>query len=70
MQFPHPLLYSLDDVRQNFEFLQGSGLYWGSGAPTFTPSGNAVSFFFRKDAPTVANQRIYIFTGSAWSGIV
>lgn len=46
----------------------GATISSGSGAP----SGSATTgdIYFRTDTPTVANQRIYIYTGSAWTGIV
>ena len=61
---------SFEDITLDLEQLQTSGIFWGSGVPTFTPDQNAVSFYLRKDKPTVANQRIYIYTGSAWTGIL
>jgi hypothetical protein len=70
VQLPVVPVHSFEDVTLDMEALQGSGIFWGSGAPTFIPAAKAVSFYFRKDTPTVANQRIYIYTGSAWTGIV
>ena len=69
MKFPQALVHDFEGVTQNFEFLQGSGLYWGSGAPTFAPDGGA-GFYLRSDTPTVANQRIYVYSGSSWTGIL
>ena len=40
----------------------------GTGAPS--GSGNKGDIYFRTDTPTTANQRIYIYTGSTWTGIV
>lgn len=49
--------------------LQEAGwLYSGSGAPTATPSGTA--FYLRTDTPGTANQRLYVWNGSAWTGIL
>jgi hypothetical protein len=64
-----------EGCQENFEFLEESGLYWGSGAPAFVPSENQSAqklacFYFRRDTPGVANQRIYVWNGSAWTGIV
>ena len=70
MRFPYSIVHSFEGAQRNFEFLEGSGLYWGSGAPAFLPANKDVSFYLRKDTPTVANQRIYIFNGTAWVGIV
>lgn len=70
MKLPAQWVDGFDDCQLNFEALQGSGLFWGSGAPTFIPDGHTVSYYFRQDTPTVANQRIYIYTGSAWTGIL
>lgn len=70
MKFAALPVYSLEDATLNFELLTSSGIFWGSGTPTFTPEGKAVSFYFRKDTPTVANQRLYVYTGSAWTGIL
>ncbi|MGH9439265.1 MAG: hypothetical protein ACRD22_15560, partial [Terriglobia bacterium] len=41
-----------------------------SGAPPNAPSGMTGSFYFRSDTPTTANQRIYVWDGSTWTGIV
>lgn len=70
MKLPVQLVESFDDMQLNFEFLQGSGIFWGTGAPNFVPDGFQVSFYFRKDTPTVSNQRIYVFNGSAWTGVL
>ena len=70
MLFQAPVVESFEDATLNFEELQGSNLFWGSGAPAFLPPQSAVSYYFRQDTPTVANQRIYVFTGSTWTGIL
>ena len=70
MKLPAVPAHSFDDATLNFEALEASGLYWGSGAPTFTPPSKTVSFYFRKDTPTTVNQRLYVYTGSAWTGIL
>ena len=73
MRFPFRHLESLEDAQQNFEFLQASRLYWGNGAPTIVPPSSQTSpgaFYFRLDKPTVANQRIYVWSGTAWTGIL
>lgn len=44
------------------------GLYQGSGSPTTAAGMGAI--YYRTDTPTVANQRIYIYTGTEWTGIV
>ena len=59
-----------DDLTYNFEQLQRMGLYAGSGAPAFVPDIGSGSFYFRQDTPTVANQRIYVYNGTSWTGIV
>lgn len=59
---------SLEDATHNFE--QMAPFSVGKGAPTYVPTNNQVTFHFRTDTPTVANQRIYIYTGSVWNGIV
>ena len=70
MKFPYRPTDDFEGTTNNFEFLETSGIFWGSGAPTFTPDSNRVSFYFRKDTPGTVNQRIYIYNGSAWVGIV
>lgn len=67
---PFQVITSLEDVTRNFEQIEAAGMFTGVGAPAFLPSNANVSYYFRKDTPTVANQRIYVFTGSAWVGIV
>jgi hypothetical protein len=48
----------------------GSGLWSGVGVPS-SSLGSAGDFYFRKDTPSVANQRIYVNLGvGVWSGII
>lgn len=47
----------------------GITLYTGAGAPTFTPNASG-DYYFRKDAPTTANQRIYVYNGTSWTAVV
>lgn len=70
MKLPAVPVQDFEDATINFEALESSYIYWGTGAPTFIPPAKAVSFYFRRDTPTVANQRIYIYTGSVWTGIL
>ena len=70
MKLPALPVDSFEDATLNAEFLEGSGIFWGSGEPAFTPQNNAVSYFFRKDTPTVSNQRLYVYDGSSWTGIL
>ena len=67
-RFLHREVHSFEDATRNFEQIEAAGMYSGFGAPTFVPP--AVSLYFRRDTPTTANQRLYIWTGSAWSGIL
>jgi hypothetical protein len=46
-----------------------SAVRGGSGAPS-AAVGSDGDFYFRKDTPTTANQRIYIRSAGAWVGIV
>lgn len=69
MKFRHLHLTSFQDAQENFEQIDAASLYAGIGAPAFRPAENR-GFFFRLDTPTVANQRIYVWTGSAWTGIL
>ena len=51
-----------------FQFLSGSTLYSGSGAPgAFGINGD---YYFRTDTPAVANQRIYVRSAGVWVGIL
>ena len=46
-----------------------STLYSGSGAPS-NGSGANGDFYFREDTPGSANQRLYVKSAGAWTGIV
>ena len=47
----------------------GSTIISGSGAPSNSIGTNG-QFYFRTDTPGTANQRLYVKSGGAWSGIV
>lgn len=47
----------------------GGSLYSGSGAPA-AGLGADGDYYFRTDTPGVANQRIYVNSAGAWTGIV
>lgn len=69
MKFPFAEIHSLEDAQRNFEAIESQHIYTGDGAPGFTPTdGNA--YYFRFDTPGTAMQRIYVFDGSTWTGIV
>jgi hypothetical protein len=46
-----------------------ANLFSGSGVPSNT-YGAEGDYYFRTDTPSTANQRIYVKTGAAWTGIV
>jgi hypothetical protein len=69
VRFPFREVHDLESAQRNFEFLEQSGISWGVGAPTAPPSGG-IGIYLRHDTPTVANQLIYKWTGSAWTGVL
>ena len=48
----------------------GAGIWSGSGAPTGVTGAASGDVYFRTDTPGTANQRIYIYNGSTWTGIL
>lgn len=73
MKFPFREVHGFEDTTRNFEFMEQSGIYWGTGAPAFVPQENQqghCAFFFRRDTPGTANQRIYVWNGTTWTGIL
>ena len=70
MDLPFPLVEDFNSVQRNFEAIQDQVPYSGTGAPTFTPRNKQVVYYWRTDTPSTANQRLYVFTGSAWVGIL
>ena len=70
MRFLHRHVESFEDVTRNFEQIEQQGIYSGTGAPAFVPSDGKGAVYFRRDTPGTVNQRIYIWSGSAWTGIL
>lgn len=68
MKLPVQDVRTPEDAQLNFEFLGGSIVYWGDGAPAFVPDGNSASYYFRRDAGV--STHIYYFNGSSWAAIV
>ena len=68
MRFPHRFISIFTDATRNFEYLEGSGLTWGQGAPS-KPPADPVAYYFRLDKSLAANTRIYYWNGSSWTGI-
>ena len=69
MRFAHQVITGLNDATQNFEQIELQRLYSGNGAPAFRPREQS-AYYFRFDTPGTSMQRIYIFNGTAWVGIV
>ena len=49
--------------------LGGPTLYGGDGAPA-TALGADGDYYFRRDTPGTANQRLYVKASGSWSGVV
>lgn len=47
----------------------GNQMLGGTGAPA-AGMGNNGDYYFRTDTPGTANQRLYVKSGGAWTGIV
>ena len=48
----------------------GARLFSGSGAPGTITGEASGDFYFRTDTPGTANQRLYVYNGSSWTGIL
>lgn len=65
----HPRLDNVE-AQENLDDLLGAVnqisqfLYWGTGVPTFTPTGRAL--FIRIDGG--AGTSLYVYEGAAWAG--
>ena len=70
MDLPFSLVHDFTGVQKNFEAIQDQVPYSGKGAPTFIPPNKQVVYYWRTDTPSTVNQRLYVYTGSAWVGIL
>ena len=70
MIFKFRQLNDLADAQANFEQIETQfGVQVLTGAPTFNAQGG--DYYFRKDTPGTANQRLYVCSGgSTWTGIL
>jgi len=67
---PNPYFLPLCGYANNM-FMQGPNRLWGgAGAPPAEIPAQPGDYYLRTDTPTTANQRIYVYTGTAWEGIL
>lgn len=65
----HPLIADSQQQKNNEDLLGGLNtlgqfIYFGSGAPTFTPTGRAIYIRTNGGAGTT----LYVWEGAAWAG--
>ena len=63
------LLTSISSVAPGNGTTIGPAHWGGSGAPSAGLGANG-DYYFRSDTPGTANQRIYVKSAGAWTGIV